>query len=405
MKKIVFKQTLICLASLTFISCNGTNVTPSSPTSDNNSTIVREDDEVWVEQLEITKKPNKLTYIPNEEAFDSTGMIVKAKWSDGYIEENVSSTKYYVEPSGILPFGTTFVTVHYGDAFAKLDISTMGEYELCVIQMPVKTDYTVGEYFDPTGLILGYKINNVSKEFADFKIEDISFTKKALTKADTSVTVTYNEHSIDIPIKCFAKTMKIELEDRNYVEMIECKPKNQVKQMDDGTFRYGTSETIYKTYDDAYEKHTESAKCQMENASNKDFLSEVNSGESSFIVKFTPEFAKANLRIRGASNAVGMYDKKSKPTQSLDMDLTKIMNVEVNGEKIIIDSSAIFEGIVSSTPSHYVWTNWHTAFLTNIELNVNEENTIKFTFTTSKDYIHPWGSALGQYDYLLLEEI
>ena len=39
------------------------------------------------------------------------------------------------------------------------------------------------------------------------------------------------------------------------------------------------------------------------------------------------------------------------------------------------------------------------------EILTDEENTIKFTFTTSKDYIHPWGSALGQYDYLLLEEI
>ena len=34
---------------------------------------------------------------------------------------------------------------------------------------------------------------------------------------------------------------------------------------------------------------------------------------------------------------------------------------------------------------------------------VNEENTIKFTFTTNSSYVHPWGSALGQYDYLLLE--
>lgn len=404
MKKSILTFLLMIFISIGFVSCDQVTSGPSISNNSNSNTI-RDNDEVWVEQLEIIQMPNRLSYIPDEEVFDSTGMILKAIWSDGYVEENISSNKYYVEPSGILPIGTTYVTIHYGDATVKLDISTTGEYELCIIQMPVKTDYNVGEYFDPNGLVLGLKLNNIIKEFRDYKVEDVIFEKRALTLNDKYVTVNYNNLSINVPIKCFSNTLKIELEDQKYVEMTNCKPKNQVTKMDDGTYRFGNSDVVYNSYEDAYANHTESAKCQLENASNKDFLANINDSKATFTVKFTPNFENANLRIRGASNAVGKYDKSSKPTKSLDMDLTKVMNIELNGEKLTIDSNAILKGITSSEPSDYVWTNWHTAFLGNIKLKANAVNTIKFTFKVYSEYVHPWGSALGQYDYLLLEQI
>lgn len=395
--------TMVVLFSTIFVGCSQVNNNPTLPNG-NNTSITRDDDEVWVDSIEVTKKPNKLNYVPNEEVFDSTGMILKATWSDGYIEENVSSTKYYVEPSGIIPEGTTYVTIYYGDASTKLDISTTGTFELYVVQVPVKTDYTVGEFFDPTGLILGYKSGDTTKEIPNFKVEDVTYEKKALTKNDTKVTVSYKNLSVDIAIKVLSPSMKIELEDKNFVTMVGCKPKNQVKQNANGTYSYGSSTKEYATYEEAYDKHTESAKCQMEKASNRDFLSDVNTDKSTFTVTFVPTFSSANLRIRGASNAVGKYDTTSKPTQSKSMDLTKIMIVEVNGKTIELDKNAIFEGITSNEPSHYVWTNWHTAFINVITLNPNQTNTIKFSFTPSSDYVHPWGSALGQYDYMLLEE-
>lgn len=403
--KNIYKKILITLFSMICISCGHLSSGPDVLSSSSNTSVDRDDDEVWVEKIEVTKQPDKLVYVPNEEMFDSRGMILKATWNDGYVEENVNSTKYYVEPSGVLPVGTTYVTIFYGDASTKLDISTSGKYELYIIQNPVKTDYTVGEFFDPTGLILGYKAGNTTRPIEAYDINKVSFDKKPLTKQDTFVTVSYEDLTIDINIKVLSPSLKIELEDKTFVTMTNCKPKNQVVLNDDGTYSYGKESTKYANYEDAYAKHTESARCQMENASNRDFLSDVNTIESTFTVTVTPTFAKANLRIRGASNAVGNYDKKSKPTQSSDMDLTRIMNVEVNGQKITIDSGAIFEGIVSAEPSHYVWTNWHTAFINTIELNANEVNTIKFTFNPTSDYVHPWGNALGQYDYLLLEEV
>ena len=391
---------LFGLIAVALCACGQPPISNSGP---NVNTTSINNDELFVETIEVTKQPTKMKYIVNEEAFDPTGMTVKAVWNDGYIEESVNLSKIYYEPYGILPEETTYVTIYYGDASTKLTIDTNFVYELCIIQAPVKTDYTEGEYFDPTGLILGRETDGVKKEFAKYNINNVTYEKRPLTKSDTYVTVSYSDHSINVPIKVLSSSLKIELEDRNYVTMTNCKPKNQVTQAEDGTYRYGSKTTVYQTYEDAYNQHTESAKCQMENASNRDFLSDVNSNKSTFTVKFTPDFENANLRIRGASNAVGKYDTTSKPTNSLDMDLTTIMKVEVNGEKITIDSGAIFEGITSSEPSHYVWTNWHTAYINTIKLKVNEENTIKFTFTANSSYVHPWGSALGQYDYLLLE--
>ena len=397
------KSKIFVLLSLMAISLCGCGESPVSNSISSNVSIPVQDGELYVESIEIIQQPTKMKYIVNEESFDPTGMVLKAVWNDGYIEESVNVSKIYYEPYGILPEDTSYVTIYYGDASTKLNIDTNVEYDLCVIQIPVKTDYTEGEYFDPTGLILGRQVDGVKKEFNKFDINDVKYEKKPLTKSDTFVTVSYDSHSINIPIKVLSSSIKIELEDRTYVDMVNCKPKNLVSQASDGTYRYKDGKVVYQTYEEAYAQHTESAKCQMENASNGDFLSEVNNEKSKFTVKVTPDFENANLRIRGASNAVGKYDTSSAPTKSVDMDLTKIMTVKVNGVKITIDSNAIFEGITSSTPSHYVWTNWHTAYINTIKLNANVENTIEFTFTTNSSYIHPWGSALGQYDYLLLE--
>lgn len=404
MKKIIYFA-LTSLISLSLFSCGQ----PSSSSENNSSTdnlssdIVRDDDELYVEAIEIIQEPDKLKYVANEEKFDPTGMVLKAVWNDGYVEDSVDLTKIYFEPQGVLPEDATSVTIYYGDASTVLSLDTNFTYELCVIQNPVKTDYVENDEFDPSGLILGRNIDGVKKEFSHFDLSKVVFEKKSLTKSDTSVTVSYDNHTVDIPIKVLSLSLKIELEDYSSVTMTNCKPKNLVTMASDGTYRYSTSTIKYDTYEEAYAKHTDSAKCQMENASGRDFLASINSSKSSFTVKFTPDFDTAYLRIRGASNAVGKYDTSSKPTTSKDMDLTKIMTVKVNGTKITIKSDAILKGITSSVPSDYVWTNWYTVLLSEVTLNPGEVNTIEFTFTENSNYIHPWGSALGQYDYILLE--
>lgn len=153
-KKILLLTLPLIVNSIFLVSCQQTNVSNNRVSSNTQKDV----DEVYVTSIEVTTPPTKTKYIPLEEAFDSKGMVVKATWSDGYIEEDVQSNKYYVEPSGILPEGIDHVTIHYGDASTIVNISTNGEKTLYIKQVPVKTDYIVGDIFDPTGLILGYQV-------------------------------------------------------------------------------------------------------------------------------------------------------------------------------------------------------------------------------------------------------
>ena len=100
-KKILLLTLPLIVNSIFLVSCQQTNVSNNKVSSNTQKDV----DEVYVTSIEVTTPPTKTKYIPLEEAFDSKGMVIKAIWSDGYIEEDVQTNKYYVEPSGILPEG------------------------------------------------------------------------------------------------------------------------------------------------------------------------------------------------------------------------------------------------------------------------------------------------------------
>lgn len=406
-KKIWFSATALCLtlACAATVACAPTSQSSSSPGA---GSIVHEQGELYVTGIEIVQQPNRTQYIGGEESFDSTGMVVKATWNDGYVEENVSSTKYYYEPSGILPEGTTFVTVYYGDASAKVSVSTGATRELYVKQIPIKTDYVVGEQFDPSGLILGYIVNNVKKDFDGYDVSKVTFPRKALQKTDEYVTVEYEGMQVNVPITVRAQSQQVELEDMSVVSYAGGAWCKGVYQTSEGKWRAGKGATDYDTYQAAYDKQTEATKAQLEQASGNNFVAFIDKEGASFTVTIeNATTSKVNLYIRGASNNVGMYmnEGHSKPVQSYDMDLTEVMNLSVNGTAVAIDSRAILPGLDNNNvESHYVWTNWATVFLGEIDLKVGQTNTLKFTFNLLEENAYQWGTAMGQYDYILLED-
>ena len=110
-------------------------------------------EEYYVERIEVTTDDTFKTSYYDGEAFDSSGMTVKAYWNDGYTEDNVSSSKYYVVPS-IITEGVTEVTVHYGDASAVVQITSFKRelVGLDVLSPPTKTLYIEGEKSTPPDL-------------------------------------------------------------------------------------------------------------------------------------------------------------------------------------------------------------------------------------------------------------
>lgn len=73
--------------------------------------IVGKYQSVTLTGLEITAPPKKTAYLTGE-AFDPTGMVVTATYSNGAKLENPA---YTVAPSGALPVGTTTVTITYSE--------------------------------------------------------------------------------------------------------------------------------------------------------------------------------------------------------------------------------------------------------------------------------------------------
>ena len=102
-------------------------------------------------------------------------MTVKATWNDGYVEENVSSSKYYVVPS-IITDGVTSVTVHYGDASKLLEINPVKITGVAVLRPPAMTTYFVGETFRIDGLELGWTLDDgTTRSIPNFDVTDVVF--------------------------------------------------------------------------------------------------------------------------------------------------------------------------------------------------------------------------------------
>lgn len=70
---------------------------------------------------------------------------------------------------------------------------------LDIIQLPFKITYLEGEEFDPKGLIL--KVNWSDGYEDEIRSPDFEFENKPIQKGTTSIRVTYECVSVDIPIE------------------------------------------------------------------------------------------------------------------------------------------------------------------------------------------------------------
>lgn len=144
----------------------------------------------------ITNPPDNTDYYA-EDYFDPTGMVVKAYYSDG---SSKVITDYTYEPKGELTEKDETITVSYTeDGITKKayqDI-TVGEapnlVRIEVSTPPDKTLYKVGEFFDPTGMVItAFYDNGMSKNIAGYTYQPNGM----LEIGDTTITVSYTKKGI-----------------------------------------------------------------------------------------------------------------------------------------------------------------------------------------------------------------
>ncbi|HBK02718.1 MAG TPA: hypothetical protein DDY77_06805 [Clostridiales bacterium] len=373
--------------------------------------------EYYVSKLEIVTPPDRMEYVEGEEAFDPTGMVVKATWNDGYVEESVSFNKLRIVPAGYIPKGTEEVRIYYGDKYVSVPLAAGKKY-LHVKQVPVKTDYTEGETFAPEGLILEYVLGSGKYvDIEDYDVSKVVYDKnKKLTVADKSVKVKWGEFETEVQINVMKASLKIELEDSS---MVSLTGGARTKVFLDGNGKaWSDSEFTNEA--------TPASLVMISQASGRNFASNFNTGKEKITIKFNNVgTGKAKLKIRGASNA---YDANP-PSRVEAVPLSGIMVLNVNGQSVAIPADSVLEGKNNNgVGDNTLFTYWFTALLGEIDLK-DGENVIEITFkvelvdtvdeiatkangckkqdSTGKYYKYQgfWGVALGQYDYVLIEYV
>lgn len=150
--------------------------------------------------ISVKTAPNKTSYIAGQ-SFDSTGMVIEAKYSDN---STATVTGWSVTDGTNLTTGKTSVTVSYTEggvtktATQAITVTTKAVSSIAVKTQPTKTVYNAGESFNASGLVITVTYNDGSSE--DVSSGFVVTPNGALTISNTSVTVTYGGKTTTIPI-------------------------------------------------------------------------------------------------------------------------------------------------------------------------------------------------------------
>ena len=186
------------------------------------------DNTVWnLSSIAVTTAPDKTAYVAGED-FDSTGMVVTATYVDANDSQHtktvvLNNADLTISPSSNLETGTTSVNISYGGKSTTQAITVTAPIiwdlkSIAVTTAPAKTIYQVGEFFDPTGMVVTatYENHDNTTQTKDetVAIADLTFsptTSTALTINDVTITITYNGKSTTQAITVTAATDYYEL--------------------------------------------------------------------------------------------------------------------------------------------------------------------------------------------------
>lgn len=148
-----------------------------------------------VVSIEITTPPTKTVYIEGE-TFNPAGMVVEATYSDN---SKAVITDYAYMASFEFSMGLELFPITYDEAEAYVSIQVVEKEitEVAVENLPTKTQYLSYENFEPEGLVLRVSYNNGKSELVT---EGYTYPREILTNAPDSVTITYHDMNVNVPI-------------------------------------------------------------------------------------------------------------------------------------------------------------------------------------------------------------
>lgn len=173
----------------------------ASYTANADITLYAQWTQVVLSSIAITTPPAKTAYTAGE-TFDPAGMVVTATYSDG---TTATVTGYSISPSGGLTTADRTITVSYTEngvtETETIAITVTAEptpepatlESIAITTPPAKTAYTVGETFDPSGMIVTASYSDASTA----AVSDYSVSPSGnLATSDSSATVSYTENDV-----------------------------------------------------------------------------------------------------------------------------------------------------------------------------------------------------------------
>lgn len=187
-----------------------------------------------VESIEVTKAPNKTAYATGD-TLSLTGMEITIYYDNGTKEAHSYADKFFTctpAHGDVVSATTRSIAVTYNDGkvtksteFVGISVDNTAKIKTAILSKePNKTEYEVGEKFDPTGmevtLVFGDKDtpNYVMKDTL-FKNINVVFEKTSNSKVNITVANPYDSNdktTVTVPVTVVPKVVPTDLEVSGY---------------------------------------------------------------------------------------------------------------------------------------------------------------------------------------------
>lgn len=147
--------------------------------------------------IAVTTPPTKTEYQVGDTTLDTTGAVVTATYADGSTEDVTDQCQF--SPLDATTTGTKTITVTYQgktDTFevTVVAVSTKTLSSIAVTTQPTKTTYSIGESFDPTGMVVTATYSDSSEDIVTNQCTPSGFDSS--TAGTCTVIVTYEEGGV-----------------------------------------------------------------------------------------------------------------------------------------------------------------------------------------------------------------
>lgn len=309
-----------------------------------------------LEKIEITREPNKTTYIQGQN-FDSTGMQVTATYNSG---KTAIINKYSIPNGQNLTAGMTSVKIVYTENGVSKEVEqpitvTLKQPINIRVKENVKKVYIVGEKLDKTNMC-------VEIEYDDGSIEQVTNyevdTETSLSRADKTRTITYKEGDITLEKKIDVPVLPAEIQ------------KISIKQYPDDV-NYVVGEKFFSNGLILLVKYAD----ETEEEITEDFTLDLPDG--SVLTKVETKTVKVNYM--GQEVKFDINVKENEDIQALTiMDGSIETNYEI-GEKLDLRGLVLIsEG--SNNDIKVIWGNYECEPAEGTELNTKGQQTITIKY-------------------------